>query len=504
MTSLTGRLRSLPGGRAWLYILGAVALVAVGYLFLRPASAGADTYITAAVERGRIRTSISATGTLQAVLTVQVGSQVTGRIQSLHADFNSLVRSGQVIARIDPATFEAALIRARADREDAYAGIATARAGLINQQASLEASVVSREDAARLHRRSQELAKEGIASQRDLEASEVALHEAEARHKQAVAQVESATAGIEQARARVKQAEAQVKLAEVNLNYTVIASPVDGVVVSRNVDVGQTVAASLQAPTLFVIANDLTRMQVVANVDEADIGHVGPQAEVSFTVDSFPGEQFTGTIDQIRLNPTVTQNVVTYSVIVAVANPDLKLRPGMTANTTFTIAEVEDALRLPNAALRFWPEEVPRDSERDLIASAFKGAENVPADGVPDQAAGSPVGEARRSSLPAGRQDAAPPVAGAAETLRFPQLKKVRYRPRVIWVKADGGAQPRVIHVGITDGSASEVRPGDLNDGDLVIIGTSQMASSEPRPNNPFGSPLSGRPSMKGSGGRRN
>ena len=158
------------------------------------------------------------------------------------------------------------------------------------------------------------------------------------RHKQAQAQVASAEAAIEQAGARVKQAEAQVKLSEVNLDYTVITSPVDGVVVSRNVDVGQTVAASLQAPTLFVIANDLTRMQVMANVDEADIGHIGPDAKVVFTVDSFPGEFFRGSIDQIRLNPVVTQNVVTYSVIVNVANPELKLRPGMTANTTFTLS----------------------------------------------------------------------------------------------------------------------------------------------------------------------
>src|SRR5262245_12316687 len=215
----------LVRGRWWLYGLGALVLGLVGYAFLRPASAGADSWFTAQVERGSLKKSVSATGTLQAVLTVQVGSKVTGRIQSLHADFNSIVKQGQVIARIDPATFEAALVRARADLDDARAGVATSRATLNNQTATLEAVRDTATDAELVFKRNQELSGEGIASVRDLEAAEAAYDEAAGRLKQAVAQVESSKAAIEQAAARVKQAEAEVRLAEVNLAYTVITSP---------------------------------------------------------------------------------------------------------------------------------------------------------------------------------------------------------------------------------------------------------------------------------------
>jgi len=487
----------LASGRWWLYGLGALLLGLVGYAFLRPASAGADSWFTAKVDRGTLRTSVSATGTLQAVLTVQVGSQVTGRIQSLHADFNSIVRKGQVIARIDPATFEAALVRARADLEDARAGISTSKAALTNQRANLEAARAAAADAESVNRRTQELARDGVASERDLEASDSARRETSARAKQAEAQVESATAAIEQAEARVKQAAAAVKLAEVNLDYTVITSPVDGVVVSRSVDVGQTVAASLQAPTLYVIANDLTRMQVVANVDEADIGNIGPDASVDFTVDSFPGEFFHGVIDQIRLNPVVTQNVVTYSVIVNVANPELKLRPGMTANTTFTIAEAKDVLTLPNAALRFWPQDVPRDRERELIAAA-KPASSTQVESPADTAAQAPP-----QTTSDGTSGSISPIASDAGILRFPKIRRTPWRPRVVWVRGDGGKpEPRVVRTGITDGSFSEVMAGDLEEGDLVITGSNSAAGQAARSTNPFGSAFGARPTTKG-GGRR-
>lgn len=466
----------LARGRWPIAAAGTLIALAATYVALRPAGARTVAYETAPLARGDLRTSISATGTMQAVLTVQVGSQVTGRIQSLHADFNSIVRRGQVIARIDPATYEATLVRARADREDARAGVTTARAALVNQTANLEAAHAAHDDTVRVYARNEELARQGVASTRDLEAAEVARSEAAARVKQAEAQVESARAAIEQAEARVKQAEAQVRLAEVNLDYTVIASPVDGVVVSRNVDVGQTVSASLQAPTLFVIANDLTRMQVVANVDEADIGSIGADAEVAFSVDSFPGEFFHGAIDQIRLNPVVTQNVVTYSVIINVANPDLKLRPGMTANTTFTVAESKGALKVPNAALRFWPSDVPRDREQELIRAA--GAD-APGGGRREGARAAP---ASGNGDPGGS-----PIASAEGVLRFPQTGRARWRARVLWVRGDSGApEPRVVRVGITDGTASELDSPDLKEGDLVITGVDQP-QVEARPNNPFG-----------------
>jgi len=486
-----------PAARFWPYLLGAAALAAAGFIWMRPSAGAGSSYLTAAVERGKIQTSISATGTLQAVLTVQVGSQVTGRIQSLHADFNSIVKKGQVIARIDPATFEASLVRSQADLEDARAGLSTARAELVNRKANLDASLTSRTDAERVHRRTTELSTEGVTSERDLEASEAAFNEASARVRQAEAQVNSGEAAIEQAQARVKQAQAQVRLAQVNLDYTVINSPVDGVIVSRNVDVGQTVAASLQAPTLFVIANDLTRMQVVANVDEADIGHLGPEARVAFTVDSFPGEFFDGIIDQIRLNPIVTQNVVTYSVIVNVANPHLRLRPGMTANTTFTVAESENALKLPNSALRFWPAEIPRTKEAELIEQARPETPEAPDSLRPE---GSPGPERHRAA-----EGGVSPIASSEGVLRFPQIRKARFRPRVVWILSENDKPAaRVVRVGITDGSASEVKEGDLADGDRVIIGTNQLAEASAPAASPFGSPFRGRPAAKGqSGGRR-
>jgi len=490
----------------WLYILGALVLIVGAYLMLRPADAGADSWLTAKIERGDIRTTIAATGTLQAVLTVQVGSQVTGRIQSLHADFNSVVKQGQIIARIDPATYEAALVRSRADREDAIAGVATARAALSNQEANRAAAQAARKDAERVHQRNIELARQQIVSERDLEASAAALDEATARLDQAEAQVTSAAAAIEQARARVKQSEAAVRLAEVNLGYTVIKSPVDGVVVSRNVDVGQTVSASLQAPTLFVIANDLTRMQVVANVDEADIGAVGPDSLATFTVDAFPGDTFQGVIDQIRLNPVVTQNVVTYSVIVNVPNPDLKLRPGMTANTTFIVAEADDTLRLPNAALRFWPATVPRERERELIGKARReggadpGGREEARRAAPSTPAPGDGAEAGAGGPPAPTS----PIESTEGVLRFSRTGRTRWHTRVIWLEGDGGTpEPRVVHVGITDGTASQVRDGDLEVGDPVIVGAANFAADSTRPNNPFGSPLGGRRGSKSGGGRR-
>jgi len=492
--------------RIWLYLLGALVLIAGGYLMLRPADAGDDAWIMAPVERGDIRTTIAATGTLQAVLTVQVGSQVTGRIQSLHADFNSIVKQGQVIARIDPATYDAALVRSRADLEDATAGVATAKASLANQEANREAARAVAQDAKRVNERNEELARQEVVSQRDLEAGAAALDEAQARLEQADAQVNSARAAVEQARARVKQSEAAVRLAEVNLGYTVIRSPVDGVVVSRNVDVGQTVSASLQAPTLFVIANDLTRMQVVANVDEADIGAVGPDSTVTFTVDAFPGDAFHGTIDQIRLNPIVTQNVVTYSVIVNVPNPDLKLRPGMTANTVFTVAEATDALRLPNAALRFWPAAVSRERERELIAGTRRGSGAAGAPGRAERedaeedahAAPAPSNGVARETAPAS------PIASEEGVLRFARSGRTRWHPRVIWIEGDGGdPEPRVVHVGITDGTASQIRDGDLDEGVSVIVGTTNFSAEAGRPNNPFGGPFGRRRGGGKSSGRR-
>src|SRR5262247_2469024 len=387
--------------------IGVILVGGTGGYVLWGRRASTEEFITAKVDRGAIRNTVSATGTLQAVTTVPVGSQVSGTISELFADFNTIVKKGQVVAQLDPRVYEAQVESQRANLEQARANLAdaearvlaaeaaveTQRAGVSGANANLAALKAQRDDAQSLLRRQEALAKNGLIPERDLEASRASFNAAEARYNQAAAQLDqaqvsermSASSGVAQAEAQVKQAEAQIqqiqaalKMAEVNLSYTTIRSPIDGVVVSRNVDKGQTVAASLQAPTLFTIANDLTQMQVIANIDQADIGVINQSNRVNFTVDAFPGSNFGGTISQIRLNPQNVQNVVTYNVVIDVRNPDLKLKPSMTANLTITIAERQDALKVPNAALRFWPQGVPQERRRELLTQARSGAGTEP------------------------------------------------------------------------------------------------------------------------------
>jgi HlyD family secretion protein len=390
----------LSKGKKQLLILAGLTLVAAtaGYLYWGR-GATAEEYIATKIERGAIRNTVNATGTLQAVTTVQVGSQVSGIISALYVDFNSNVHKGQLVAQLDPSIFQAQVAQQRANLEQAHANMADAqarvlaaessienqRAGVSGATANLEALKAQRDDARSNFQRMESLASSGIINQRELDSARANIQAAEARYNQAAAQVlqakaneqQAARAGLAQAQAAVKQAQAQVqqtqaalRLAEVNLSHTTIHSPIDGVVVSRNVDVGQTVAASLQAPTLFTIANDLTQMQVIANIDQADIGVINSSNRIGFTVDAYPGQNFSGTIRQIRLNPQNVQNVVTYNVVIDVENPDLKLKPGMTANLTVTIAEKQDVLRVPNAALRFRPSDVTPEKLRELMQSA--------------------------------------------------------------------------------------------------------------------------------------
>src|SRR5574341_564513 len=345
--------------KRWLSFIaaGLITAVAIAGYTLWSSRAKVEELMTTTIERGDIRNTVSATGTLQAVTTVQVGSQVSGTIQALYADFNSEVKKGQIIAQLDPAVFRAQvrqasanLKQARADYTDAKAKLSAAKATVENLQAGVSSATANvaalkaqLDDALSLLKRQEELAERGIISQREFELARTSYQAAQARYNQASAQLDqarvsersSASAGLEQAQAQVELAEARVEqttaaleLAEVNLSHTTIRSPIDGVVVLRNVDVGQTVAASLQAPTIFTIANDLTQMQVIANIDEADIGVINPNNRVNFTVDAYPGRRFQGTINQVRLNPQTVQNVVTYNVVIDVKNPDLKLKPG--------------------------------------------------------------------------------------------------------------------------------------------------------------------------------
>lgn len=285
------------------------------------------TYKTAKIERGAIVSTVSATGNLSAVITVQVGTQVSGTIQKLYVDYNSRVKKGQTIAEIDPSLFKAAVEQSQGN--------------YLSAEANLQKSKVSLDDAERTMKRNKKLLADGIISQGDYDVAETAW--------------QSAKAALKAAEGTLAQTRGSLMQARTNLNYSVIRSPVDGVVISRAIDVGQTVAASFQTPTLFTIAKDLTKMQIEVSVDEADISRIMLDQKATFTVDSYPEQSFKGKVVQIRNAPIINQNVVTYIVVVNVDNSDLKLKPGMTANVSVEVARKDDVLKLPPAALRFKP-----------------------------------------------------------------------------------------------------------------------------------------------------
>ena len=387
-------------------------------------------YVTTPVQKATVTQVVSSTGTLQAVVTVQVGSQVSGTIEKLFADFNTKVKAGQIVAQLNQDKFRAA--------ED------QARANLLAAQSNIAKSKVSVVDTLRTLERNRELRKKDLMAQSDLDA-------AQAAHDAALAQVEVN-------RAQAAQAQASLKQSTVDLNNTVIRSPVDGLVISRNVDVGQTVAASLQAPTLFTIANELARMEVHTNVDEADVGNVKEGQDVTFTVDAFPSRRFRGRVHQVRNAPIVVQNVVTYVAVVRIDNKELLLKPGMTANVQFLVSRKEDVLTIPNMALRFKPPEEKEEAQELLRREQTRTAPKV--------------GERRTS-----RQSAAGGGGAAGRGTR-----RVR-----IYVLSEDKAQPIEVQLGITDGSKTEVTGADLKENDPVIIGMSSGASSaNPGVANPF------------------
>src|ERR1700737_85968 len=324
----------------WLLLTGVLALVAIFAAFGFN-SKSQDQNFTAKVERGDIHDVVEATGTINAVITVQVGSQVSGVIAKLFVDFNSRVHKGDIVALIDPALFQGALLQATADLENAKANLAAARANLEKTKAG---AVQTKAD----YDRAVGLPKSGILSQQQLDL-------AKANYDSANAAVNGAVANVTQAEAQVTQKAAAVTVAQTNLNYTVIRSPIDGTVVARNVDVGQTVAASLQAPTIFTIAQDLKKMWVYAKTDESDVGNIKVGKPVSFKVDAFPKDTFKGVVSQVRMNATMVQSVVTYDTIIEFANPDLKLFPGMTAYVTIPVATAQNVVKVPNTALRYKP-----------------------------------------------------------------------------------------------------------------------------------------------------
>jgi HlyD family secretion protein len=339
--------------RKWIGVVAVLLAIAVMAAFtLR----GGDkpSYTTQRVQQGDIRQLVQATGTIDAVTTVQVGSQASGTISKLNADFNTKVKKGQVVAEIDPSLFQGALLQAQADLQNAEATAASARAELVKAQATAAQTQ-------KAYERSAALAKDGVIAAQQLD-----IDKATSESNQAA--VSSAAAQVKQATAQVAQKLAAVKIAQTNLDHTIIRSPIDGTVTARSIDVGQTVAASLQAPTLFTIAQDLTKMRVYAKTDESDVGQIRAGQPATFTVDAFPNQVFRGTVEQVRMNPTTVQNVVTYDTVIAFDNPQQKLFPGMTAYVTVPVAQAENVVEVPNAALRFKPD-LSADKLQQLYAA---------------------------------------------------------------------------------------------------------------------------------------
>jgi HlyD family secretion protein len=423
----------------WIVI---VVVAAVGlYFAIGGRKKNEDKYRTAVVDQGKITQTVTATGTLSAVKTVQVGSQVSGIISKLYADFNSVVKNGQLLAELDPTPFNEKIAQNQA-------AVEKAKVDMRNAQISL--------------RRQTALKEQQLAPQADFDAAQAAY---------------------DGAVASVKQAEAMLNQSQTDLRNSRIVAPIDGVVVARQYDVGQTVAASFQAPTLFTIAQDLTKMQVSADVSESDIGQIKVGEVVRFNVDAYPDRQFRGIVGQIRLNATVNQNVVTYPVIVDVPNEDLLLKPTMTANVTVDVATVQNVLRVPNAALRFRPEEKP---------------------GAAPAATPTPLSTEQRAAQQAGGANG-PAGATGAMARQFGQTgggsgrggaagRPNRMRPQTVWVaQADPKADPKAVEVrtGITDGRYTQIVSGEIKAGDKVIVGlaTAKAAAAA----SPMGGPGGGR-----------
>ncbi len=423
-------------------------------------------YNTATVERGSVRASISATGNCNAVVTVQVGSQVSGNIKALYADFNTKVKKGQLVAVIDPQVFQARVDQTKATLDSARASvvsagaqvvkanadIASAQAAAANQNASIAKAKAVAQDAARKLAARKSLFQQGIISKEDMDTAQSNYEEAVAEQQAAAAQLDAANHQIQAAQAQrdvtttmlssaqsqVKQAQAGLEQAQVDLDHTQITAPVDGTVIARHMDVGQTVAASFQAPTIFEIAQDLTKMQVDTNVDESDVGQVKVGQPVRFTVDAYPSTIFQGAVTQMRQAPINVQNVITYDVVVAVPNPDLKLLPGMTANVKILTNKADDVLKIPNIALRFRPPDVKPDSS---VRAAGR------------------------------RQDTG----------------------STVWIlDQDGKPKPIKVKLGITDGNFTAIESGDLKEGERIITGSLIK--------NPSAAPSSGGPRPRGPG----
>lgn len=517
-----------------LLIIAAAVVAGAAFGIYRYASNKGEepAYRVGKVEKGPITAAVAATGTLNPVKSVLVGSQVSGQIKELFVDFNSVVKKDQVIARIDPESFELRVRQAMADLEATRATVLTQMAAVGAQRAEVSRSEVNLADVKRDYERKQMLVEKGFVSAADRDKALAVFNGAQEQLKTTRAQLAVAEAQAKNAAAVVKQRESQLAQTKVDLDRTIIRAPVDGVVIKRSVDAGQTVAASLQAPELFQIAQNLREMQVEASIDEADVGRVKFDQNATFTVDSFPGRTFSGKVMQVRKAALVVQNVVTYIVVISAANPDLQLLPGMTANVRITTDQRDSVLKLPNAALRFRPtgfSETPGTAAGTGAAPApasgaaqgagagggqplrqrLVGALNLDAD---QQAKLDPIFADLRQKLGAMRELPEAERAKAGERARgemrarimefLKPEQKQKYeeiiaesagraagasasRGRVFVPAADGPPRMVSVRTGLSDGSMTELIGGELKEGDQVLVGATQAGAGAARPSGP-------------------
>jgi HlyD family secretion protein len=484
------------------WVIVGIVVIAVAAVIVWRARPGSEApkYRTAAIERGTIQAVVSATGTVRPVVQVEVGSQVSGTVYRIHADYNSRVTAGEVLCEIEPSAL---------------------RARVVQNQAAVAKAEVAVKDAQRVLRRANELVKQDYISQAEVEADEVA---------------------VERSQADLRQARAQLEVTEVDLKNSVIRAPIDGVVIARSIDLGQTVAASLQAPKLFVIANDLAQMQVETRIDEADIGRIHAGLPVTFTVDAYPDDEFQGEVAQVRLEPIVDQGVVTYTTVIKTGNPGLRLKPGMTANVSVQVARRDDVLRIPTAALRFRP--ATRGGADAAMASKARGGERgagvvamsgggghgqssaggtgdgarVWKHGVPGTAEAEPRPPDPRAAARGGDDPARGPhgapdgwargtgasgAAGVAGSESAGGAGAPSLKPGAIFILRDGKLERVPVMTGLTDGTAIEIRSEQLKAGDLVVVGLESSARGnnlQPPPG--MGGPFMG-PGPGRGGGRR-
>jgi HlyD family secretion protein len=509
------------------YIVGLAVLAAAGWYWYAngDAAGGKPAYRLAKIERGTIANTVTASGTLKAIITVDVGTQISGQVKQLMADFNTEVKAGQVIARIDPATFDAKVREAEAD-------VATSKGNVLLMQARFDSMVSDTRqaksvlDLAKLDlARKKELLPSKAIAQSSYDQALASVEQAEAKYQGMIAKEAEQKAQIEVARAQVQQKEATLTQRRIDLENTYIRSPVDGVVIARNVDIGQTVAASLQSPILFTIAQDLKQMQVEVNVDEADIGRIRDGLTASFTVDSFPGRSFPGQVRQVRKAPKEVASVITYTVVVSTQNSDLRLLPGMTANVTFQIARRDNVAMVPNTALRFRPgnarpERAATDAEaatpnrgnaqeraRQQIETLKRELELTPEQEEKVIAIYREMGQKMRQMRESGtgtdeRREEMAKLRRVAEekiaALLSPEQKS-KFDDLRGATAADSGprrgtvyvlgpnAEPRAVRVmvGITDGTNTELVNGEIKAGDQVIVGGDARGGQPTAPRSP-------------------